>query len=129
MTEDFVDEAIRQCKAERRVHAIAHLWRQGLLTEEVWARLAAGLAINGGRKPSEYTALDQARRERFIEEWRATCRARKVKGEEAKLRIADELARETRYATFPSGKPFLPTTATGLARKNHPGSVRKRLSR
>lgn len=127
MTEDFVDEAIRQCKADRSVHPIAHLWRQGLLTEDVWARLGDGLAINGGRKPSEYTALDQAHRERYLEEVRAICRARNLSGDDARVRIAKEI--HPRYATLPSGHSFLLTTATGLARKNHPGSVRKRLPR
>lgn len=115
-----VIEAVALVKVERSLRPVNHVRRQRMLTEEEWLFVEDNVSINGGRTPSEYTALDQAYREKFIDEWRATCRVRGVKGEEARLRVAKEI--HPRYATFPSGKPFLQTSALGLAKKNHAGS-------
>ena len=127
MIGDDVIEAVALVKVERSLRPVNHVRRQRDLAEDEWLFIEDNVPINAGRAPSELTALDQAYRERFLEEVRAICRARNLSGDEARVRIAKEI--HPRYATFPSGKPFVLTSAEGIARKNHAGSVRKKSCR
>jgi hypothetical protein len=120
---DFVDETIHRCKAEKSILPIAHLQRQGLLTDDVWARLDDGIKINA-RSPGEFTALNHAHRRKFYEEVCAICQSRGWKGDAARERVAREI--HPRYATLPDSdkNPFALTRAIHIAKRGL-GTVRK----
>jgi hypothetical protein len=115
MTDDPVGEAIRLAKLESSFRAINHLRRCGKLSEDDWFRIETDLPINGGRKPSELTAADEAHRRKFYDEVCSRCRLGGLKGDPARERVAREIY--SRYEQLPSGKRFEWSRAAHIAKR------------
>jgi|SRR3569623_2100409 len=123
MTDDPVSDALRLCKAESSFRPINHLRRSGTLTEDDWDRIEDELPINGGRRPGEYTAANEAHRQKFYGEVRARMKADGLRGPIARERIVREIY--PRYETLPDGSRFELTRAFHIAEKGL-ATVRKK---